>query len=62
MEYGCERRELDIGGCPVAQHVPYKLFNRRAGFQRVPVGDLLKLPTGCRTAKGGMTTGLLYYS
>lgn len=62
MEHGCERRKLDVGGCPVTQHIPYKLFNHHAGFQRVPVGDLLKLPTGCRTGERAVVTRLVHHS
>ncbi|MEK8144903.1 hypothetical protein NKH18_35380 [Streptomyces sp. M10(2022)] len=46
MKHRDERRKLDFGRRSVAQHVTYKLFNHRTGFQRVPIGDLLKLPPG----------------
>lgn len=62
MKHGSERRKLDIGRRPIAQHVTYKLFNHSAGFQRVPVCDLLKSSAVCRAGKRGVITGLANYS
>lgn len=62
MKHRGERRKLDIGCSPAAQHVTNQLFNHHAGFQRVSVGDPLKLPAGCRAGKRGVTADLAHHS